>query len=95
MSANVGKSLDEIIGEKKANRNRLAERRRRKQIKAKTTAPVGGVQKPTKPTKPITKGVSSGLTGQPKSGKIVVSGLVSEAFEAWSCMLLMDRSQTM
>ena len=79
MSANVDKSLDTIIGERKTNRKHLAGRRHRKAGSKATTAPVGGVKKPTK-QKPVTKAVPTGPSGAPRSNKIVVSGLVSEAF---------------
>jgi hypothetical protein len=82
MSANVDKSLDTIIGERKTNRKHLASRRHRKAGTKATTAPVGGVKKPTK-QKPVAKAVPTGPSGAPRSNKIVVSGLVSEAFR-WS-----------
>ena len=78
MSANVDKSLDTIIGERKTNRKHLASRRNRKAGSKATTAPVGGVKKPTK-QKPVTKSVPTGPSGAARSSKIVVSGLVSEA----------------
>ena len=78
MSANVDKSLDTIIGERKTNRKHLASRRNRKAGSKATTAPVGGVKKPTK-SKPVTKSVPTGPSGAARSSKIVVSGLVSAA----------------
>jgi THO complex subunit 4 len=78
MSANVDKSLDTIIGERKTNRKHLAGRRHRKAGSKATIAPVGGVKKPTK-QKPVTKSVPTGPSGAARSSKIVVSGLVSEA----------------
>jgi hypothetical protein len=78
MSANVDKSLDTIIGERKTNRKHLAGRRHRK-AGSKATAPVGGVKKPTRRGS-VTKAVPTGPSGAPRSNKIVVSGLVSEVF---------------
>jgi hypothetical protein len=78
MSANVDKSLDTIIGERKTNRKHLASRRHRKAGTKATIAPVGGVKKPTK-QKPVAKAVPTGPSGVPRSNKIVVSGLVSES----------------
>jgi THO complex subunit 4 len=79
MSANVDKSLDTIIGERKTNRKHLAGRRNRKASSKATIAPVGGVKKPTK-QKTVTKAVPTGPSGAARSSKIVVSGLVSEVF---------------
>jgi THO complex subunit 4 len=80
MSANVDKSLDTIIGERKTNRKFLAGRRNRKAGSKATTAPVGGVKKPTK-QKPVTKAIPTGPSGTARSNKIVVSGLVSKAVD--------------
>src|SRR5271155_5637405 len=89
MSANVDKSLDTIIGERKTNRKHLASRRHRKAGTKATIAPVGGVKKPTK-QKPVAKAVPTGPSGAPRSNKIVVSGLVSEAFR-WPLLMLQHR----
>lgn len=77
MSGRLDQSLDSIIdSQKKAKR----ETRRRKVGKPTgTVAPVGGVKKATKPVKSAIK-PSAGVAAQPRSSKIVVSGLVcSEA----------------
>jgi len=76
MSANVDRSLDDILKEKKANR--LASRRSRKGNKAGgkgAPAPVGGIKKPSKPAKGATKGTPTGPSSASRSNKIVVSGL--------------------
>jgi hypothetical protein len=71
MSGRLDQSLDSIIdSQKKAKRE---QQRRRKPVKK---APVGGVKKAVKPTKPALK--SGGASaGQTQASKIVVSGLVS------------------
>jgi THO complex subunit 4 len=74
MSGRLDQTLDSIIdGQKKAKR----EARRRKVGKpAGTAAPVGGIKKSTRPAKSVIK-PAAGTIPQPKSSKIVVSGLVS------------------
>jgi len=75
MSGRLDQSLDSIIdSQKKAKREVL---RRRKVVGKATgkTAPVGGVKKATKPIKSAIK-PAAGSAAQPKSSKIVVSGLV-------------------
>lgn len=77
MSGRLDQSLDSIIdSQKKAKRDA---QRRRKSVKtsgAGAVAPVGGIKKSTKPVKPAIK-PAAGSAAQPKSSKIVVSGLVS------------------
>lgn len=73
MSGRLDQSLDSIIdSQKKAKREG---RHRKVGKRAGVTAPVGGIKKTTKPVKSAIKPVA-GATSQPKSSKIVVSGLV-------------------
>lgn len=71
MSANLDKSLDDLVG----NRRQGGRRRSNRRSAAKPS--VGGVKKSAKATKPAAKAVHPAPAAQTKSSKIIVSGLVS------------------
>lgn len=72
MSANLDKSLDDLVGSRRQSARRRANRR----VAAKS-ATVGGVQKSSKATKPTAKAAHP-TPAPAASSKIIVSGLVCE-----------------
>lgn len=71
MSANLDKSLDDLVGSRRQSARRRANRR----ATAKS-ATVGGVKKSSKATKPTTKAAHPTPAASAASSKIIVSGLV-------------------
>ena len=71
MSANLDKSLDDLVG----NRRQTARRRSNRRGAAKPST-VGGVKKSSKATKAPAKAVHPTPAASTASSKIIVSGLV-------------------
>ncbi|KAJ5587192.1 mRNA export protein mlo3 [Penicillium hispanicum] len=77
MSANLDKSLDDLVG----NRRQTARRRTNRRVAAKPST-VGGVKKSSKATKAAAKAVHPTPVSSTASSKIIVSGLPSDVSEA-------------
>lgn len=86
MSANLDKSLDELVSTRRQQRNRRGSTRRTGAAKtARAAVPVGGVKKTTRNTKVAGKGAQVGRSAVLKESKIIVSGLVSRTRICNSC----------
>lgn len=72
MSANLDKSLDDLVGSRRQNARRRANRRG-----AAKPSTVGGVKKSAKATKATAKAAHPTPAAPAASSKIIVSGLVS------------------
>lgn len=72
MSANLDKSLDDLVG----NRRQTARRRGNRRTAAAAKPSVGGVKKSAKATKQGAKAVHPTPAAPTASSKIIVSGLV-------------------
>lgn len=78
MSGKLDQSLDEILKDRRQNVRRPRTRRAAAgKSTAPAPAPVGGVKKTTKATKPVNKAAPAGKPGTGDS-KIIVSNLVRE-----------------
>ncbi|KAJ5165864.1 hypothetical protein N7492_006160 [Penicillium capsulatum] len=75
MSANLDKSLDDLVGSRRQTNRRRSNRR------AAAKPSIGGVKKSSKATKPAAKAVHP-APAQTASSKIIVSGLPSDVTEA-------------
>lgn len=74
MSANLDKSLDDLVGNRRQNARRRGAARR-----AAAPPSVGGVKKASKTTKAAAKVVHPTPVAPTASSKIIVSGLVSSS----------------
>ncbi|KAJ5101966.1 mRNA export protein mlo3 [Penicillium alfredii] len=77
MSANLDKSLDDLVG----NRRQSARRRGNRRVANKPST-VGGVKKSAKPTKAAANAVHPASAAATASSKIIVSGLPADVSEA-------------
>lgn len=77
MANKLDQSLDTIMTDsRKANNPRRRSARQNKKTKA---APVGGIQKPTKPAKQ-NKAATLSASSKPAEGKVMISGIVRTPF---------------
>lgn len=84
MSAKLDMSLDDVVMTERSARRRGRGGRRAPNAARKATAPVGGIQKNTKPAKAVGKPVAaSNLASGSGESKIIVSNLVSRP-ESWT-----------
>ena len=77
MSGKLDKSLDEILSTRRQARRSSQRRPAQKASNGNTSAPIGGVRKSTRQTKPTSKAIPTKPAGGAGEGKIIVSGLVS------------------
>lgn len=87
MSANLDKSLDDLVGNRRQSARRRANRR-----SAAKAATVGGVKKSSKATKATAKVAHPTPSAPAASSKIIVSGLVCHNHHPKSAMHLTDFS---
>lgn len=84
MSGKLDQSLDEILSTRRSSARRGRGRRAPNTGKAHgvtTAAPVGGIRKTTRPTRPNAKAtIPTGPAGGNGESKIIVSNLVSRYF---------------